>query len=127
MDIKPIPTEDNYEAACRRIDEIFHAEPGSPEDDELEILVTLVDAYEEEHFPIGMPDPIEAIRTRMDDLGLTRKHLMEHLGKSSGRISDILNRRRPLTLGDVRTLSRLLHIPTEILTQEYPLQGAEPN
>lgn len=126
MNIRPIRTEIDYEAACRRIDEIFHAEPGSPEDDELEILVTLVDAYEEEHFPMGMPDPIEAIRIRMDDLGLTRKHLMEHLGKSSGRVSDILNRRRPLTLGDVRTLSKLLYIPTEVLTQEYPLEEPKP-
>jgi HTH-type transcriptional regulator / antitoxin HigA len=126
VNIRPIRTDEDYEAACRRIDEIFHAEPDSPEDDELEILVTLVDAYEEEHFPIGMPDPIEAIRIRMDDLGLTRKHLMEHLGKSSGRISDILNRRRPLTLGDVRTLSKLLHIPTEVLTQEYPLEDSKP-
>jgi HTH-type transcriptional regulator / antitoxin HigA len=73
-----------------------------------------------------MPDPIEATRIRMDDLGLTRKHLMEHLGKSRCRVSDILNRRRPLTLGDVRTLSKLLDIPTEVLAQEYPLDQAKP-
>ncbi len=126
MNIRPIRTEEDYDAACKRIDEIFQAEPGSPEDDELEILATLVDAYEEKHFPIGMPHPIEAIRIRMNDLGLTRKDLMEHLGKSSGRVSDILNCRRALTLDDIRKLSRLLHIPTEVLSQEYPLEGSKP-
>ncbi len=126
MNIRPIRTAEEYEEACKRIDEIFQAEPGSPEDDVLEILATLVDAYEEKHFPIGMPHPIEAIKIRMEDLGLTRKDLMEHLGKSSGRVSDILNRRRALTLGDVRTLSRLLHIPTEVLSQEYPIEESKP-
>ncbi len=126
MNIRPIRTEEDYDAACKRIDEIFQAEPGSPEDDELEILATLVDAYEEKRFQIGMPHLIEAIRIRMNDLGLTRKDLMEHLGKSSGRISDILNCRRALTLDDIRKLSRLLHIPTEVLSQEYPLEGSKP-
>ena len=126
MNIRPIRTEEDYEAACKRIDEIFQAAPGSPEDDELEVLATLVNAYEEKHFPIGMPDPIEAIKIRMEDLGLTRKDLMEHLGKSSGRVSDILNCRRLLTLDDIRKLSSLLHIPTEVLSQEYPLAEAKP-
>jgi HTH-type transcriptional regulator / antitoxin HigA len=126
MNIRPIRTEEDYEAACKRIDEIFQAEPGSPEDDELEILATLVDAYEEKHFPIGMPHPIEAIKVRMEDLGLTRKDLMENLGKSSGRVSDILNCRRALTLGDVRTLSKLLQLPTDVLSQEYPLEESTP-
>ena len=92
----------------------------------MEILATLVDAYEEKHFPIGMPHPVEAIKIRLEDLGLTRKDLMEHLGKSSGRVSDILNSRRALTLSDVRALSRLLHLPTEVLSQEYPLEEAKP-
>jgi HTH-type transcriptional regulator/antitoxin HigA len=126
MNIRPIRTEEDYEAACKRIDEIFQAEPGSPEDDELEILATLVDAYEEKHFPIDMPHPVEAIKIRMEDLGLTRKDLMEHLRKSSGRVSDILNCRRPMTLDDIRKLSRLLHLPTEVLSQEYPLEEPEP-
>ncbi|MEW6112141.1 MAG: helix-turn-helix domain-containing protein [Thermodesulfobacteriota bacterium] len=121
MDIKPIRTEENYEAACKRIDEIFQAEPGTEEDDELEILLTLVDAYEEQQFRVAMPDPIEAIEIQMGNLGISRKDLMESLGKSSGRISDILNRRRALTLNDVRKLSALLHIPAEVLSQEYPL------
>jgi|GEM_PF-285977 len=126
MNIRPVRTEEDYEAALSRIEEIFDAEPDTPEGDELEILATLVAAYEEKHFPIGMPHPVEAIRIRMDDLGLTRKDLMEHLGKSSGRVSDILNCRRALTLDDIRKLSELLHLPTDVLAQEYPLEGAKP-
>jgi HTH-type transcriptional regulator / antitoxin HigA len=126
MMIRPIRTEEDYEAACKRIDEIFQAEPGTPEDDELEILATLVENYEQDHFPIGMPHPIEAIKIRMEALGVSRKDLMEHLDKSSGRVSDILNCRRTLTLGDIRKLSTLLHIPMEVLSQEYPLEKADP-
>lgn len=122
MNIKPIKTEEDYEAACKRIDEIFQAEAGTPEDDELEILVTLVDAYEEKHFPMGKPHPIEAIKIQMESHGITRKDLMEHLGKSSGRISDMLNCRRALTLNDIRNLGKLLHIPMEVLSQEYQLE-----
>ncbi len=125
MNIRPIRTEQDYEAACKRIDEIFQAEPGSEEDDELDILATLVDAYEEKHFPIGMPHPIEAIKISMENLGITRKDLMEHLGKSSGRVSDMLNCRRALTLGDIRVLSKLLHLPMEVLSQDYPLEKAK--
>jgi HTH-type transcriptional regulator/antitoxin HigA len=122
MNIKPIKTEEDYEAACKRIDEIFQAEPGTPEEEELDLLVTLVDAYEEKHFPMGKPHPIEAIKIQMEALGISRKDLMEHLGKSSGRISDILNCRRALTLNDIRKLSKLLHIPIEVLSQEYRLE-----
>jgi len=125
MKIRPIRTEKDYEAVCRRIDEIFQAEPGTPEDDELEILTTLVDAYEEERFPMGMPNPIQAIRLQMDNLGISRKALMDCLNKSSGRISDILNKRRALTLSDIRKLSALLHIPTDVLSQDYPLEKAK--
>jgi HTH-type transcriptional regulator / antitoxin HigA len=122
MEIKAIRTEQDYEAACRRIDEIFRAEEGTEEDDELEILLALVDRYEEEHFPIDMPHPIEAIEIQMQNLKMSRKDLMERLDKSSGRISDILNCRRALTLNDIRKISRLLHIPVEVLSQEYPLE-----
>ena len=127
MKIKPIRTEEDYEAACKRIDKIFHAKEGTEEDDELEVLLTLVDKYEEKHFPIGMPHPIEAIRMQMEHLNLSRNDLMERLGKSSGRISDILNRRRRLTLDDIRNFSKLLHIPLEVLAQEYPLEKLKPN
>jgi HTH-type transcriptional regulator / antitoxin HigA len=113
MNIKPIRTEDDYEAACTRIDEIFHAEEGTNEDDE-------------ERFPIGMPDPIQAIEIQMQNLNLSRKDLMVALNKSSGRIFDILNRRRPLTLNDMRKLSSRLHIPIEVLAQEYPPKNRNP-
>jgi HTH-type transcriptional regulator/antitoxin HigA len=127
MDIRPIHTQKDYEMACERIEQIFHAEPGSKEDDELEVLITLVDAYEERHFPLGMPHPVEAIKIQMQSLGLSRKHLMDHLKKSSGRISDILNCRRGLTLADIRTLSKMLHIPLEVLSQDYRLEKAPSN
>jgi HTH-type transcriptional regulator / antitoxin HigA len=123
MNVKPIRTEADYETACKRIDEIFGAEPGTAEDDELEILLTLVDKYEEAHFKIGMPHPIEAIKIQMNHLEISRKELMEYLDKSSGRISDILNCRRPLTLKDIRRLSDCLHIPISVLSQEYDITG----
>jgi HTH-type transcriptional regulator / antitoxin HigA len=126
MHIRPIKTVEDYEEACKRIDEIFQAEPGTPEDDELEILTTLVDRYEEEKFPIGMPHPVKAIEIQMQALGITRKDLGEYLGKSSGRISDILNCRRALTLNDIRKLSKLLHLPMEVLSQEYKLARPGP-
>ena len=127
MDIRPIHTQKDYEMACERIEQIFHAEPGSKEDDELEVLITLVDAYEERHFPLGTPHPVEAIKIQMQNLGVSRKHLMDHLKKSSGRISDILNCRRGLTLADIRMLSEMLHIPLEVLSQDYRLEKSRPN
>jgi len=126
LNIKPVRNKEDYEAACRRIDEIFQAEPGTPEDDELEILATLVDRYEEDHFMVGMPDPVTAIEIQMQNLGLSRKDIMECLGKSSGRVSDILNRRRALTLNDIRRLSKKLHVPIEVLSQEYSLDTLSP-
>jgi HTH-type transcriptional regulator / antitoxin HigA len=126
ISVRPIRTKDDYEAACGRIDEIFQAEPGSPEDDELEILVTLVEKYEEDHFPVGMPHPVGAIEIQMQSLGVSRRDLGEHLSKSSGRVSDILNCRRALTLDDIRKLSRLLHIPVAVLSREYELEKALP-
>lgn len=120
MEIKPIRTEKDYEAALARVEEIFDAEPYTPDGDELEILSSLVEVYEKENYPIGMPDPIEAIKIRMEDLGLNRKDLEDVIG-SKGRISEILNRKRPLTLPMVQRLSEKLGLPTEVLAQTYPL------
>lgn len=120
MDIKPIHTEADYESVLSRIEEIFDAERDTPEGDELEILASLVEVYEKKHYPIGLPDPIEAIKIRMEDLGLDRKDLEDVIG-SKGRISEILNRRRPLTLPMVQRLSEKLGLPTEVLAQPYPL------
>ncbi len=123
MKIKPIRTDKDYEAALARIAEIFDAEPDTSDGDELEILASLVEVYEKKHYPIGMPDPIEAIKIRMEDLGLDRKDLEDVIG-SKGRISEILNRKRPLTLPMVQRLSEKLGLPTEVLAQTYPLAQA---
>ena len=113
MKIKPIRTEKDYEAALARIEEIFDAEPDTPAGDELEILASLVETYERKNYPIGLPDPIEAIKVRMEDLGLDRKDLESSIG-SKGRISEILNRKRPLTLPMIQRLSEKLGLPTEL-------------
>jgi HTH-type transcriptional regulator / antitoxin HigA len=124
MNIKPIRTETDYEAALARIEEIFDAEPDTPDGEELEILAALVEVYEKKHFPVELPDPIEAIKIRMEDLGFDRKDLEDAIG-SKGRISEILNRRRPLTLPMVIKLSEKLGLPTEVLAQSYPLENAK--
>ncbi len=123
MKIKPIRSEKDYEAALARIEKIFDAEPDTPDGDELEILASLVEIYEKRNYPIELPDPIEAIKIRMEDLGLDRKDLETAIG-SKGRISEILNRKRPLTLPMVQRLSEKLGLPIEVLAQTYSL--AEP-
>jgi len=120
MRIKPIRTEEDYEATLARIEEIFDAEPDTPEGDELEILASLIETYEKKNYPIALPDPIEAIKIRMEDLGLDRKDLESAIG-SKGRISEILNRKRPLTLPMVQRLSEKLGLPAEVLAQPYSL------
>ncbi len=120
MQIKPIRNEKDYESVLVRIEEIFDAEPDTPDGDELEILSSLVEVYEKKNYPIEMPDPIEAIKIRMEDLGLNRKDLEDAIG-FKGRISEVLNRKRPLTLPMVRKLSKKLGLPTEVLAQSYSL------
>ncbi len=120
MDIRPIKTEADYEAALARIDELMDAQPDSREGDELDILVVLLESYEEKHHPINAPDPIEAIRFRMDQLGLIDKDLTPYIGPS-GRISEILNYKRKLTLTMIRQLHQGLKIPTESLIEDYEL------
>lgn len=124
MDIKPIRTENEYEEALAQIDAIFDSQPGTPEGDLLEVLTILVEAYEEDHYPIAPPDPIEAIEFHMERLGLTRRDLEPFIG-SRARVSEILNRRRPLTIAMIRRLQVGLGIPAEILLQRYPLVGEE--
>lgn len=114
MDIKPIKTEADYDAALREIDRLFDAGENSPEDDRLEVLITLVEAYEEEHYPVPPPDPIEAIKFRMEQQGLTRKDLEPLIGQR-GRVAEVLNRKRPLTLPMIRRLSATLKIPADVL------------
>jgi len=114
MDIDPIRTERDYRKALKRIESLWDAEPDSPEYDELEVLSTLVDAYEAQHQPIGPPDPVEAIRFRMDQLGLSRKDLEPYIG-SRGRVSEILGRKRGMSLTMIRRLHRGLGIPADVL------------
>jgi HTH-type transcriptional regulator/antitoxin HigA len=120
MDIKPIRTENDYDEVMAQIDAIFDAQPGTPEGDLLEVLTILVEAYEEEHYPITPPDPIEAIEFHMERLGLTRRDLEPYIG-SRARVSEILNRRRSLTLAMIRRLQEGLGIPAETLLRQYPL------
>ena len=117
MEIKPIKTAADHRAALREIDQLWNAQPDTPEGDRLDMLITLVDAWEDKHEPIGPPDPIEAIKLRMEEQDLTRKDMETYLG-SRQRVSDILNRKRPLSLTMIRKLSRGVGIPAEVLIQE---------
>ena len=119
LDIQPIRTESDYKAALRQISTLMEAdpEPGTPEGDRLDILATLVQAYEARHFPIGAPDPVEAIKFRMEQSGLTVKDLEPIIGRSN-RVYEVLNHKRPLTLAMIRRLHRSLGISAEVLIAE---------
>src|SRR5690606_28719567 len=118
MDIKPIKTEQDYQAAMARLETIFDAKPGTPEGDELEVLGVLIDNYERTHFPIDLPDPIEAIKFRMEQMNYSNKDLAEVIG-FKGRVSEILNRKRKLSINMIRKLHASMQIPTDVLVQEY--------
>lgn len=118
MNITPIRNEKDYQKALNRLELIFDAKKGTVKGDELEILSILIDQYEKENFPIGMPDPIEAIKFRMEQMGMKQKDLAEIVGFKS-RVSEILNKKRKLTLDMIRKLNTTLHIPTEVLIQDY--------
>ncbi|MCC4213933.1 MULTISPECIES: helix-turn-helix domain-containing protein [Leeuwenhoekiella] len=118
MKITPIRNEQDYQDALERLEDIFDAKKGTEEGDELEIRSILIEQYESENFPIGMPDPIEAIKFRMEQMGLKQRDLAEIVGFES-RVSEILNKKRKLTLDMIRKLNIKLHIPTEVLVQEY--------
>jgi len=117
MQPKVIKTEAEYEAALARVAELMDAQPGSPDEQELELFALLVEQYEQEHFPIAPPDPVEAILFRMEQEGLTRKDLAAYIGSPS-KVSEVLNRKRPLSLSMIRALHRGLGIPADILVQE---------
>ncbi|TXK73344.1 type II toxin-antitoxin system HigA family antitoxin [Mesonia sp. HuA40] len=118
MKITPIRNEKDYQNALNRLEEIFDSKKGTEQGDELEILSILIDRYENDNFPIGMPDPIEAIKFRMEQMGMKQKDLAEVVGFKS-RVSEILSKKRKLTLGMIRKLNSTLHIPTEVLVQDY--------
>jgi HTH-type transcriptional regulator/antitoxin HigA len=118
MTIKPIKTKKDYQAAMNRLDAIFDSKPGTPTGDELEILTMLIEKYEDEHVQIDYPDPIEAIKFRMEQMGYTQNDLAKVVGLKS-RASELLNKKRKLTLDMIRKLHISLSIPTDVLIQEY--------
>jgi HTH-type transcriptional regulator / antitoxin HigA len=118
MRIKPLKTESDYKEALREIERIFDAAPGTREGDRLDVLTTLVEAYEEKHFHIPLPDPIEAILYYVESRGLTRRDLERYIG-SRARVSEVLNRKRSLTMEMIRNLHKGLGIPAEVLIQPY--------
>jgi HTH-type transcriptional regulator / antitoxin HigA len=118
MDIRPIKTEADYQAVLAEIEQLFDAQPDTPEGDRLDVLTTLVEAYEDDREPIAAPDPIEAIKYYLDSRGLTRRDLEPYIG-SRARVSEVLNRKRGLTLEMIRRLHSGLGIPAEVLIKPY--------
>ncbi len=114
MEIKPIKTEKDYNEAIQRIEQLWGAKKNSPEGDELDLLCTIVEAYEIKHFPILPPDPVDAIVFRMEQMNMTKSDMAKYLGSQS-RVSEILTRKRQLTLKMVKSLYKGLKIPAEIL------------
>jgi HTH-type transcriptional regulator/antitoxin HigA len=120
MSIKPIKTEEDYQAALSRLEEIFDAPVNTPEGDEAEILSLLIENYENEFYPIEAPDPIEAIKIRMEELNLRQKDLVGVIGGKS-RVSEILNRKKRLTVEMIRELESKLQISASVLVNNYTL------
>jgi len=118
LEIRPIKTEEDYCIALNEIEQLFDAQPNTPEGDRLEVLTTLVAAYEEQHHPIPLPDPIEAMRYYMESRGLSRRDLEAYIG-GRGRVTEVLNRRRALTIGMIRRLHAALGIPADVLIRPY--------
>jgi HTH-type transcriptional regulator/antitoxin HigA len=126
MDIKPIRTAQDHARALKEIESLWgKAEPGTPQAERFEVLSTLVDAYEDEHFPIELPDPIEAIKIRVEEKGMTSRDLLPIFG-TTARTSEILNRKRGLSLEMIRELHERLNIPSDILIQRYQLKDRPP-
>ena len=117
MEIKPIKTKADYRAALKKIETLMTARTNTPEGDRLDLLVTLVEAYEKKHYPLDLPDPVEAIKFRMEQMTLAPKDLVPMIGQLN-RVYEVLNRKRPLTLAMIRRLHRKLGIPAESLIKE---------
>ena len=117
MEIKPIRTKTDHRAVLKEIETLMSARAGTPEGERLDILVTLVEAYEKKHYRLDLPDPVEAIKFRMDQMALAPKDLVPMIGQLN-RVYEVLNRKRPLTLQMIRRLHRKLGIPAESLIKE---------
>lgn len=120
MKILPIKTSEDYQNALQRLESIFNAPSGTPESDEADILALLVDDYEKRHFPIESPDPIEAIKIRMEEMHLNQADLSKEIGGKS-RVSEVLNKKRRLTIGMIRKLTVRLNLPPNVLIKDYEL------
>lgn len=121
MELKPIKSKRDYKAALEEAEALWTAKPDTPQADRLEVLTLLIADYEAKHYPIPDPDPIDFLHYVIETRGLTRKDLEPHIG-SRGRVAEILNRTRPLTLEMVRRLSEGLNIPADVMIQKYPLR-----
>lgn len=119
MKFNIIKTEEDYQSALTQIERLMDAAPESSEEDELNLWTLLVEQYETEHYPIDAPDPVEAIKFRMDQLGLKQKDLTVYFSSKS-KVSEVLNYKRPLSLAMIRNLNRHLGIPAEVLVRESP-------
>jgi len=119
MEIHPIRTETDYQSALAEIERLWESNPDTPDGDRLDILATLVEAYETRHYPVPAPDPVAALEYWMESRGLNRRDLEAYIG-SRARVAEVLNRQRPLTLAMIRRLRQGLGIPAEILIQPYP-------
>lgn len=120
MEIKPIKTELDYYNALARLEMVFEAKIGTLESDEADILGLLIDEYEKKHFPIESPDPIEAIKIRMEEMQLKQVDLIDEFG-GKNRVSEILNRKRKLTVDMIRKLTKRLNLSPELLISDYNL------
>jgi len=118
MELKIIKTEKDYNKALKKLEQIFDAKPNTKEGNELEILTLLIEKYEQENFPIDFPNPIDAIKFRMEQMGYKQKDLAAVIGFHS-RVSEVLNKKRKLTLDMIRKFNEVLHIPTEVLIKAY--------
>jgi len=122
MDIKLIKTEEDYQIALEKLDKIFDAAEGTPDSDQADILALLIDEYESFHYPIEAPDPIEAIKIRMEEMQLKQKDIASALG-GKNRASEILNRKRKLTVDMIRNLTESLNLSASLLIEDYKLSA----
>jgi HTH-type transcriptional regulator / antitoxin HigA len=120
MNIKPIKSESDYRLALKRLEVVFDAQIGTPESDEADVLGLMVDEYEKKHYPIEAPDPIEAIKIRMEEMQLKQVDLIDEIGGKS-RVSEILNRKRKLTVDMIRNLTKRLNLSPGLLITDYQL------
>jgi HTH-type transcriptional regulator / antitoxin HigA len=127
MEVKPIRSENDYEQALRRVEALWDSPVGSPQADELDVLVTLIEAYEREHYPIDLPNPLDAIRFRLEQSGKDLRALVGVIGRRT-RVYEVMRGDRPLSLKMIRNLHRELGIPAEVLIQpgRMPQRGRKP-